>query len=321
MWSEMSERETAEAIEQQAAAWVAKLDREDADAEMHAALEAWIGADERRRGAYFRASAAWRMLDRASVLSAGAAVQDFEPQAAPSRRRLFGTAIAAGLVAAVSGFAFLRSRADVFATAVGEIKSVPLADGSLAELNTGTELAVTLRPDLRSVALKRGEAWFHVAKDRDRPFVVAVDAARVRAVGTAFSVRRRPDGAEILVTEGSVEVWGGGDAAQHRQVAAGYRAFVRNDGGATEVTEAAAAIERALAWRSGQIVFDGDTLAAAAAEFNRYNQAQIAVDPALASEPLVGRFGAREPDSFARAAAAMLGAHATVADGKIRIAR
>lgn len=321
MWPEMSERETAEAIEQQAAEWVARLDRSDADAETQAALEAWMGVDERRRGAFLRASAAWQMLDRVSVLNAGAVGSDRDRAPAVSRRRVFGAALAAGLVAAVSGFAFLRSRAEVFTTAVGEIKSVPLGDGSLAELNTGTELAVTLRPELRSVALKRGEAWFHVAKDRNRPFVVEIDEARVRAVGTAFSVRRRAEGAEILVTEGSVEVWGGGGAAQRRQVPTGYRALVRNDGGATEVTEAAAAIERALAWRSGQLVFDGDTLAAAAAEFNRYNKAQIVVDPALAREPLVGRFGAREPDSFARAAATMLGARATFADGRIRISR
>src|SRR3546814_6499165 len=75
-------------------------------------------------------------------------------------------------------------------TAIGEIRRVPLSDGSLAAVNTQTTLDVTMKPELRQVALKDGEAWFQVAKDRSRPFVVEVGDVRVRAVGTAFAVKR-----------------------------------------------------------------------------------------------------------------------------------
>jgi transmembrane sensor len=52
-----------------------------------------------------------------------------------------------------------------------------------------------MKPGLRQVKLDRGEAWFQVAKDPQRPFVVESGPVRVRAVGTAFSVRRREGGA------------------------------------------------------------------------------------------------------------------------------
>src|SRR3546814_2061558 len=94
-----------------------------------------------------------------------------------------------------------------YATSVGEIRRVPLADGSIAAINTASAIDVKLDDAARHVRVVEGEAWFQVARDKQRPFVVAAGRARVRAVGTAFSVRRRAGGADVLVTEGEVEVW------------------------------------------------------------------------------------------------------------------
>src|SRR3546814_10056817 len=55
------------------------------------------------------------------------------------------------------------------------------------------------------ITLEEGEAWFQVAHDAHRPFVVDVGSVRIRAVGTAFSVRRNPEGVDVMVTEGVVE--------------------------------------------------------------------------------------------------------------------
>jgi ferric-dicitrate binding protein FerR (iron transport regulator) len=51
-------------------------------------------------------------------------------------------------------------------------------------------------------------------------------------------------------------------------------------------------------------VFDDDTIAAAAEEFNRRNRVQIVVDPAFASEQVRGVFQADDPASFAEVVAA-----------------
>lgn len=342
----MSEQETAEAIADRAADWVARLDGAGPDPAIQAELDAWLAGDPRRQGAYFRARAAWAMLDRASVLGVGGLEgSGREGDDAPdppndsrceeetedegwtrrlSRRRVIGGggAIAASFAAAFAGLIFWPREPERIETALGEIRRVPLADGSMAAVNTQTRIAVDLKAEIRNIALDHGEAWFQVAKDRKRPFVVAAGNVRVRAVGTAFSVRRLDDGADVQVTEGVVEVWSVGDGANVRRVAAGSRAFVRNDTGPQQVAAASVEIDRSLAWRSGQLIFDGDTLDEAAAQFNRYNSVQVTIaDPALGREKLVGRFRTNEPDAFARAAANMLGARAAIGDDEIRLSR
>lgn len=303
----MSERETAEAINEQAMRWVGRLDREGRDGDLQAELDAWLADDPRRQGAFLRAEAAWGMLDRAGVLSAEA-----EAEEPPTRRQfLVGGGLAAAAVATAGGWLTFRVLRTVrINTARGEIRRVPLADGSMAIVNTDTAVRVDLQPDLRTVALDEGEAWFQVAKDTDRPFVVKAGDVRVRAVGTAFSVRRVGSGVIVQVTEGEIETWCVGDETAAVRVAAGRKAYVAREA-TPAVTRAVDEIDRNLAWRTGLIVLDGDTLDQAAAEFNRYNDRQIVIeDKALASQTYVGRFRTNEPEAFVKSVALTLGAKA-----------
>jgi transmembrane sensor len=329
----MSERETSEAIEDRAAQWVARIDRSGGDPSAEAELALWLAGDDRRRGAYFRAQSAWHMLDRASVLRGGRPIEEIEAaehaEAAKlsgwlSRRQMFlgGAAAAAAVAVVAAGITLWPDRAERIETAVGEIRRVPLKDGSMMAVNTATRLAVDLRPEIRKVAIDEGEAWFQVAHDRARPFVVEAGPVRVQAVGTAFSVRRMPNGADVLVTEGVVEVWSVGDEANRRRLAAGSRTFVGDNSGPQQVADTHADVDRTLAWRSGQLIFDGDTLGQAAAEFNRYNNVQVRIDdPALSGERFVGRFRTNEPEAFVRAAATILDAHAEYGRDEIRLSR
>ncbi|HEV7311311.1 FecR family protein [Sphingopyxis sp.] len=321
----MSERETAQAISDRAAAWVARMDREGHDPAVRAELKAWLAGNDRRRGAYFRAKAAWNMLDRASVLGAGGP-QSYEVAAAGgpwfSRRRLLwgggAAAAAAALVVSVTGLDFFAVPDQQIQTAVGEIRRVPLSDGSLAAVNTQTSLDVTMKPKVRQIALKSGEAWFQVAKDRSRPFVVEVGDLRVRAIGTAFGVRQTAGGVDVQVTEGVVEMWRVGDESHIQRVAAGSRVFVAPDKAIVPVVAANEEIDKALAWRTGQLVFDGDTVAEAVAEFNRYNVRKIVVTGAtLGGQKMIGRFRTNEPDAFARAAATLLNAQVKIGSDRI----
>lgn len=325
----MSERETAQAISDRAAAWVARMDREGHDPAVRAELKAWLAGDDRRRGAYFRAKAAWNMLDRASVLGAGGS-QSYEVAAAGgpwfSRRRLLwgggAAAAAAALVVSVTGLDFFAVPDQQIETAIGEIRRVPLSDGSFAAVNTQSAVDVTMKPEVRQIALKSGEAWFQVAKDRSRPFVVEIGDVRVRAVGTAFAVKRVGSGVDVQVTEGVVEVWRVGDEANIRRVEAGSRAFIAPDKAVASVAAASEEIDKALAWRTGQIVLDGDTVAEAVAEFNRYNVRKIeVVGGTLGGEKMIGRFRTNEPDAFARAAATLLNAKAEIGSERITLSQ
>ena len=110
----------------------------------------------------------------------------------------------------------------------------------------------------------------------------------------------------LIVTEGTVETWTVGSELDVRQVMAGSKVFVSDIAGPSRVVAASQQIDRALAWREGEIALDGETLAEAAVEFNRYNERKLTIDPALSNERLVGWFHTNEPDNFAAAAATVL---------------
>lgn len=312
--------QTAREIDDAAADWAARL---DADPDAHAAAaDAWLAEDPRRAGALLRAQAALALIDDAAEPLAETPDWMRRDRAGrPRRRSLLAAGI--GLAAAVvGGVAFWAASGRRYGTDLGEVRRVSLADGSSAAINTDSLIDVTLAPELRRVKLARGEAWFRVARDAERPFVVEAGDVRVRAVGTAFSVRRREAGVEVLVTEGVVEVWRAGDTVGAARVAAGEKAIVADGQPAQAATAAPDEIDGALAWRQGQIVLGGVTLAEAALEFNRYNHRKLVIDePDLAGEKLVGRFRADEPDTFARAVAGTLGAAVREEDQAIHLTR
>jgi transmembrane sensor len=316
----MANRDSAREIDDQAAEWAIRLDGRDPDLHESAELAQWLRGDPRREGALLRAEAALSFLDRGRALSG---VIPRPPRASfVSRRRVLLAAASIGTLAAGLGGAFIvLSGPRRYATELGEVRLVPLADGSHAAINTQSVLEVVMKATERDIRLTQGEAWFEVAKDPTRPFVVHAGRVRIRAIGTAFSVRRRDDGAEVLVTEGTVETWVEGHEAQQTRLTAGSKAFMGDTRSPQPIT-AAAAIDRSLAWRDGQIVLEGETLADAAVEFNRYNAQKLVIeDPTLAQEKLVGQFRMADPTAFAHAVASTLGATVVADPASIRLSR
>ena len=82
-----------------------------------------------------------------------------------------------------------------------------LPDGSKVWLNSGSKLSVLegFNIDERIVQLS-GEAYFKVATNPEKPFVVKVDELTIRATGTAFNVKAYPEEEQITTTlvEGTV---------------------------------------------------------------------------------------------------------------------
>jgi transmembrane sensor len=323
----MSEK-TAHQIDAEAADWAARFDRGPLTAGLEQAFRAWLDGDVRALGAYARIRAVALSTERARALG-----PDFDPEAfaaTPSslpRRRVLqlGGAIAASLLVGVgTTWQLLRNRGR-FTTAKGETKVIALKDGSVVTLNTASEILVNYSDALRSVELVRGEALFDVAKNKARPFVVAAGDTSVRVVGTSFSVSRF-DAAPIrvLVREGIVEVFKPSALnVQPVRITANTMAMSPDDH-ADIVAQAipSAQVRRAMAWQEGQIAFEGQTLAQAAAEFSRYSDTRIVVeDPVLAREEIAGLFKATDPVGFANTIAISLNAHVRVGEGEVRLTR
>ena len=313
-------------INEEAAQWVARLNGVESD-EARKAFEAWHEADPRHQGAFLRAEAAWMVLDRAQVMTHGNTLLARRAldeklkrnRSSVSRRYVMSGAVAASLTGAVAVGYVLKNRLSV-ATRVGELRSVPLKDRSVASVNTDSRIEVDMTPQIRHVALVKGEAWFEVAKNPEVPFVVSAGDIRVRAVGTAFSVRRHENGADVLVTEGTVEAWNVNDTGKRVTLTAGHEAFLPLKPETVAVAYRPEEVERKLAWRDREIVLNSETLAEAVAEFNRYNSRQIIIsDPALGAQKLVGGFHVDQPETFARAVHAALDVPVSLNDDRIII--
>jgi len=91
-----------------------------------------------------------------------------------------------------------------------------LPDGSVVDLQPGAELVVSFSSASsgpRRVTLTSGVAFFQVAKNAERPFIVTSGGVGFRAVGTAFSVKLSASEVEMIVTEGRVAIDGVARAA------------------------------------------------------------------------------------------------------------
>jgi transmembrane sensor len=299
----------SEKARDEAARFVARMDGDAWSAADEAELQAWLAEDTLRQGLLLQVQAHWLALTpQAEEVRTEAEPEDAD--AAPKaewRRRGVMAGIAASVALAFGGLRWSQSPA-AYTTRLGEIRRLPLSDGSVMTMNSGSELTVTMAQQAREVEITQGEAWFEVAKDATRPFVVASGDVRVRAVGTAFSVRRREMGVEILVTEGVVETWAQGDRNLHMRLQAGDRATMNASAVIDYETGISSSVDRALAWRGGMIDLGGRTLYDAADEFNRYNSRQIIIaDPRIAREQLDGLFRVNDPEGFAEAVKASLG--------------
>jgi len=285
-------------IEEKAAAWLARQDGGEWSPADQAALDAWIQEDMAHRVAYLRLQSVWSRADRLAALRGS----DFGLRRTRALGRM-AAALAGVALALGAGFGAMKlaQPGRIYSTDVGGHATVPLKDGTRVELNTDTKLRTSISDDHRTAWLDHGEAYFEVAHDASRPFVVYAGSRRVTVLGTKFLVRREGEGVEVAVVEGRVRV----DPV--RQERAKSAVLTRGDlaiakGEATLLPPPSIQkVETELAWRDGMLVFDRSTLADAVAEFNRYNRRKLVVEgDAAANVRIGGSFEAENIDAFAR---------------------
>ncbi len=296
---------SAEDAEREASEWLARLQADDATAEDRARFNAWRDAHPRHAKAYEELSATWKELLSTGPLVRAVNFGQVMNAAArpPARRRWMALATAAGLsaLALIGGWNYYLQKEDTgYQTAVGEQAEVALPDGSSFDLNTNSRIRVQYSPSTRVIHLDRGEAFFKVAHDTQRPFWVRAGNSWVRAVGTAFNVYIRPGGVEVTVSEGTVKVVSEGssepprtdapNAATVASVTAGEQVDVR--GHAEVIHELdSSQLSRLLAWRRSTLYFQDQPLGEVVDELERYTNLKIEIDdPALRDVPVGGTF-------------------------------
>jgi transmembrane sensor len=320
--SDVVKLRTRAEIDEEAAAWIWRMESGATASADPEGFEAWLRQDPRHRRAVDELSKVWEALDGLTEAQRGAATLSkatgVEPHAGVLHPRpLWFAAAAAVVVAAVGASLWLNktSETQVLATAVGQHRNVVLADGSLVSLNTNTIVETNIGRRSREIFLRKGEAHFEVAPDRSRPFLVHAGDAVVRAVGTEFEVRLRTDRhVDVLVTEGRVEVQPDAPSPEPSATTGAHdtsmpvvrvRAVSAGEALSTATTDypvipvSPEQLSSELAWRDGAVVFDSEPLAEAIAEIQRYTDSPIIIsDQAITTLPVGGRFKTDDLQGF-----------------------
>jgi len=297
-------------IRDEAIGWLIGFCEQEINADGLRRFERWLKASPEHVQAYLQISALWEAADRLNrtnalqidelVQRAAAERSIVKLQPAADRLRSVGAtrvgrgimhgraALAASLVvltfSAIAAFWWQSHRSMVYATSVGEERTITLSDSSTVALDARTKIRVRYTKGLRTIELVEGQALFRVEHNRARPFVVTAGDATIRDVGTQFDVRR--DGAATTVTVLQGRVTTGGV-----YVSAGQRVVVAPRSTLHPVRVNA---RLAIAWMEGKLVFDAIPLSDVIRDFNRYSLKPVTIDdPQILSLHVSGTFDAR----------------------------
>ena len=320
-------------IEARAADWIAERDRSGGHlpADRQAALDAWLNESTAQRVAFLRLDQVWQRADRLRALHASSAAP--APSARPPRRfgagwwaqtpslrrTMAGMSLAVvALVAGVNFSDWARQGAQSYATERGQRSSITLADGSRLTLNTATRLRTAVTPQQRQVWLDNGEAFFDIAHDPQRPFVIHAGKQTVTVLGTKFSLCREGEHLRVAVLEGRVQVQG--EEQSRPTLLTRDHAALADAGNVLVTPRSPQQINASLGWLQGKLVFDEVSLAEAARQFNRYGDKQLVIkDPVAARIGIGGVFDAGNVEAFARLLHAGFGLEVEVKGQQIEV--
>jgi transmembrane sensor len=324
---ELKPTDRRRAARAEAAAWIVRLHGPHRSPELENAFREWLSADPENGPQFERVTETWEQ--GASIPVAGI------PRLAgrrPSSRRRALIATMAAAVCGLLGLGIWMAWPDpTYATAVGEQRIVRLDDGTRLSLNSETRVEIAYTKSQRRVQLIRGEAYFEVAHNPARPFVVVAGGTRVTALGTTFVVRYDTDKTAVTLVEGKVVVVpAAGDelpavpsnigpspstARKDLVLTPGERVTLARNARAL-VDEPR--VEAVTAWRRGEVMLDKMQLSDAIAEMNRYDSQTLVIeDPRVAALQVSGIYHAGDSANFARTVAKLYGLRVEERPGQI----
>ena len=299
--------------------WVGRLESPNCGPADRAAFEAWRAADREHSKAYARAQKMLALVDLhiGSIEMTELGEQVFVETKKSHRSSFYsaavGLAVACTLIVGVVLIQQTRviKPENILETAVGQRSTITLSDDSIVTLNTDSRVELHYSPDVRQLVLVRGQAHFEVKKE-PRPFEVLAGDQRIVALGTAFDVRLDADqSVQVTLVEGRVSIDETTQSAPAKpstidqlpfltELEAGEQLIVEPD---TLPIVVKADIEQVVGWLEGRLVFRGDSLEEAIAEFNRYSLRKLVVsnDARLDTIQVSGVFNAGSTTKFVAA--------------------
>lgn len=265
-------------LDDQAVAWLVRVQSDAATAEDWTALTVWLEADTRHLEAFaaaeqLNAEITNHAVEIATQLAPAASVLPFSrARSGPPRRWLLaGSLAAAAALAVIAGPAAWRSyegAPTTYRTGIGETRRITLADGSRIHLDAGSTMTVRLGWRERHVTLAVAQASFDVAKDARRPFTIDVGDQQVRVVGTEFNVRHTDGQVRVTVRRGVVEVsQPGQDATQVARLTPGLQLIHVEGADASTVRKVEP--DAAFAWRHNRLIYEDEPVSQIAADLSR----------------------------------------------------
>lgn len=310
-------------IETEAAGWLAAIECGTADA---AAFEQWRSGDPARALAFIRVSQVNRSLDalrETGLAERALPLGEASPtEPVPDRRTWLKFGVAGAFAAGLGGLGWTYAAAAHEAeTGVGERRRIVVARGVALELNTDSHVEWQRRDDIYRFELLRGEMMLERQRGSAPCSLHCGPSQIALAAGGRLNARSVPNGVDFSVLEGEASLRTSGSPTvvrvptlQKARVAAGVAPMLS---ALSELDAGAVA-----AWQKGQLQFNGERLADAVAEYNRYLSRPIEIaDPSIRDIQMGGRFSTTDPTDFCRALGQIYGVRAHFERDRIRLMR
>ena len=286
--------------------WLLRIQAGSLDSEELAQWLQWYDADSANRSAFEKVQATFESIHALPQSERSAWASRLNALEQPQRSRVrvllprfsrpvWATAFAL-TIALIAGLVVWQLgehgpvETSAFKTERATHRDIALPDGSRVRLGARSQLFVNFTSQTRYLVLEGGEAFFDVAKDKERPFLVQAGEVTIRAVGTEFNVRRVMDKTIVAVTEGVVEVRPTlrADDRSARQaanrstskairVAAGEQVSVDPAAAVAVVSVKQIDSEAVIGWQEGRLEFVDEPLGMVIETINRYSHREIVI--------------------------------------------
>lgn len=292
------------------------LSGEASDTE-HSRLEEWLSLSAENREIFEQYKAVWNIqhLDAREVIinkqAAWASINEKiiqQEKAAPKthalRRTIYATAGLAALILLFIGiFTLIKSNENeiqlVHYTAAEAASTLQLSDGSQVSLKQHATLSYPddFRGDARNLLLS-GEAYFDVAHNPEKPFLVETNDAVIKVLGTSFNIRHNEmsNSIEVAVVEGKVSLW-------YKQKPDNQLILQAGDFGTLDLKTAQLSNQplndyNFLAWKTGVLEFNETELTEVLPVLENTYNLQVNTQKELSGLKLTARFSDESPEDI-----------------------